>query len=340
MSGAAPDMDRPSGAGSSFSVSQESFASLQSIFSDPANRLQWRCPFVLPRWLDSWWSSFGNGRPSLLAVRREGAVTAVAALMISGDIARVIGDEEVCDHLDIVTAPGAADGALAALRSHLRAQGVGRLDLMRVRPDSTAAVELVPAARRLGLAVELTRRDAAMELALPASWEGYLMMLNGKQRHELRRKLRRLADGAAYRLRLAQGAEETADALRAFLRLFRLNRPDKALFMTPRMEQFFRRLACGLAADGRLRLFSLELEGEAAAVAFCFQHGLRMYLYNNAYDERFRSMSVGLLSKALSIRESIRAGLQEYDFLRGSESYKHHLGARPVPLYGCRIGLA
>jgi CelD/BcsL family acetyltransferase involved in cellulose biosynthesis len=332
-------MEAQPGRGLSFTVSPESFESLQALCADPAHRLRWECPFTLPRWMQAWWNCFGNGTLSLLAVRQGEAVVGVAPLMVTGATARLIGDGEVCDHLDIVAAPGATAGVLDALRRHLLPQGVRELDLMRVRPDSTAASELVPAARGLGLAVDFAPRDMLMELELPGSWEEYLLILKGKQRHELRRKFRRLEEAADFRLRLAETATEETDALAAFLRLFRMNRSDKAQFMTRSMERYFTELAAGLAAERKLRMFSLELDGTAAAVAFCFQLGQRMYLYNNAYDDRFRSLSPGLLNKALSIRESIGAGLGAYDFLRGDEGYKHHLGGRPVTLYSCRIGL-
>jgi CelD/BcsL family acetyltransferase involved in cellulose biosynthesis len=339
MNEAAPAMGAPAEGGHPLAVSRESFASLMPLGANPALRLRWRCPFVGPRWVEAWWRSFGSGEPILFALRRGEAVVGVAPLMVAGDTAQIIGDREVTDHLDIVTAPGATGAVLASLRRELRRMGIRALDLMRIRPDSTAAAELVPAARALGLAVDFAPQDAGMELALPGSWETYLQMLSGKQRHELRRKMRRLERTGAARLRLAQSAAEKDAAVASFLRLFRLNRPEKARFMTPQMERYFSALAAGLDADGALRMHSLEVDGETAAVAFCFQHAQMMYLYNNAYDERFSALSVGILSKALSIRESIRAGLRGYDFLRGDEAYKHHLGARPVALYSCRIDL-
>jgi CelD/BcsL family acetyltransferase involved in cellulose biosynthesis len=329
----------PAGA-DAFAVSRESFASLRAAFAGAAPSLGWRCPFALPCWIEAWWSCFGSGEPHLLAVRRGGALVGVAALMLAGDTARPIGDPEVCDHFDIAAAPGAAVGILEALRRDLLPRGVAALDLIRVRPDSIAAEELVPAARGRGLAFDFAPQEISMELDLPASWEAYLLMLAAKPRHELRRKLRRLADTATHRLRLALTPAETAAALETFFDLFHRNGKDKARFMTPSMERFFTALALGLDADGRLRLFSLEIEGETAAVAFCFEHAGRMLLYNNAYDERFRALSPGLLSKALSLRESIERGVRVFDFLRGSEGYKRHLGGQPLPLYSCRITLA
>jgi len=46
---------------------------------------------------------------------------------------------------------------------------------------------------------------------------------------------------------------------------------------------------------------------------------------------------VGLLSKAVSIREAIGRGCREFDFLRGDEEYKRHLGGVPRELVTLRL---
>ena len=65
-----------------------------------------------------------------------------------------------------------------------------------------------------------------------------------------------------------------------------------------------------------------------------------MYLYNNGYDKRFGSLSVGLLSNVLSLKESIQSGKKTYDFLKGAEVYKKRLGGQPIQLYRCLIDLS
>ena len=62
-----------------------------------------------------------------------------------------------------------------------------------------------------------------------------------------------------------------------------------------------------------------------------------IYLYNNGFDPRFRAVSVGLVSKILTIRASIEAGQSVYDFLSGTERYKYQLGGVEIPLLQCII---
>jgi CelD/BcsL family acetyltransferase involved in cellulose biosynthesis len=245
----------------------------------------------------------------------------------------------VCDHSDVITAPHMAEVFFQGLCDHLRRRGVEQLDFELLRPDSIVLREMAPPARRQGLAVEIEPKDASLELTLPDSWESYLRMLSGKQRHELRRKLRRIDQAKPHVLRTVSDRAPVAEAMEVFLKLFRSNRADKADFMREPMIAYFRTLSQSLAEENRLRLFFLELQGTPAAAAMCFhQHGT-IYLYNSAYDTEYQALSVGILCKALSIRESIRSGMKVYDFLRGAENYKRHLGGQPVTLYRCTINL-
>ena len=107
--------------------------------------------------------------------------------------------------------------------------------------------------------------------------------------------------------------------------------------MTARMESFFRSLAEVMAAVGLLRFGILELDTLPVAMVMGFDYNDTMYLYNSAYDPDYSYLSVGLLSKVLSIRESISRGMKKWDFLKGAEPYKYHIGGREIPLSGCRI---
>jgi CelD/BcsL family acetyltransferase involved in cellulose biosynthesis len=94
-----------------------------------------------------------------------------------------------------------------------------------------------------------------------------------------------------------------------------------------------------MAKVNLLKLFFLDLDGKPAAAVMCFDYNSTMYLYNNGYDERFSSLSVGLLSKVLTIKKSIKSERKKYDFLKGTEAYKHRLGGKPVNLYRCQVKL-
>jgi CelD/BcsL family acetyltransferase involved in cellulose biosynthesis len=150
--------------------------------------------------------------------------------------------------------------------------------------------------------------------------------LGKKERHELRRKLRRLETGRRVAFRFAEESER-ATVLDRFMALHRRSRGEKAEFMTGDTERFFREVADTLAARGWLRLGVLNVDGDDAAVLYGFAYEGTLALYNAAYDPNLAGLSVGIACAAYAIRAAIGEGLRSYDFLRGDEPYKYDLGA-------------
>jgi len=239
-----------------------------------------------------------------------------------------MGDRDVCDYLDFVVAPGREEEFFRTLLEHLRGVGIALLDFGPVRVDSSVMTHLVPVAKKLGYEVTAHPEEVSLEMPLPATWDAFLLTLSGKERHEIRRKLRRLAEAGPVRYRLVEGRNDVDREMETFLTLFAMNRTDKAVFMTGPM-----------ATEKMVRLFFLDIDGIAAATVMCFDYNATVYLYNNAYDDQFRGFSVGLLCKVFSIRDSIERQRRSYDFLKGGEAYKYRLGGTPVGLYRCRVAL-
>jgi len=178
-----------------YSITSEDFESLGSSWRRPQSHLKWDCPFVLPPWLEVWWQEFGSSADLYLcAVRQGDAVLGIAPLQVRDEEACFIGSADVCDFLDFVVSPGCEQDFFNALLEDLKQRGIRRLSLGPVRPDSETLRHLVGIAEGLGYEVSCTREDVSLEMDLLPTWEEYLGILNGKQRHEVRRKLRRIRE--------------------------------------------------------------------------------------------------------------------------------------------------
>ncbi|MBI4288654.1 MAG: GNAT family N-acetyltransferase [Chloroflexi bacterium] len=298
------------------------------LASSPARHI-----FFTPCWGRSWWQNLGAGELHLLSVRHGGAVVGIVPLVRQGDTLRLLGDKEVCDYLDIIAAVGAGDIVAGAL-IRFASNGGCSLDLHPLLPDSTASLNVVPLARELGCVTHTEPLDVSYGMPLPSSWDEYLESLHGKDRHELKRKLRRLERAGQVRFYASHSLSED---LEDFLRLFRISRASKDEFLTPRREAFFRQLYQATGERGWLRLYFMELDGRRVAAAFCFNFNGTLYLYNSGFEPAYQGLSVGLLCKVLSIQTAISEGERAYDFLRGAEDYKAHLGGKPTPVYRCTI---
>jgi CelD/BcsL family acetyltransferase involved in cellulose biosynthesis len=316
----------------------ESFDSLASYWAKPDNDLRWSSIFVLPTWLKVWWQAFGSGAELYLrTLRQKDRIIGFAPLMINKETAYLIGSGDVCDYLDFVITRGMESDFFGVLLDDLKAKGINHLDLRSLRPDSTVLTDLVITAQNREYEVLCQPEDVSLEVNLPATWEKYLGTLDKKQRHEVRRKLRRLWEASNVEYHCLEVGQEVEYYVETFLKLFSLSRDEKAHFMTPRMESFFRSLAKAMAEVGLLRFGIIELDAQPAAMTMGFDYDDSHYLYNSAYNPQFNYLSVGLLCKVLCLKESIEKGKKKWDFLKGNETYKYQLGGREVPLYSCQI---
>jgi CelD/BcsL family acetyltransferase involved in cellulose biosynthesis len=319
-------------------VTSESFDSLTSYWLESRYPSMWDCIFVLPSWLEVWWHEFGfEAELYLGAVRQGGTLIGIAPLLLRGAEASFIGSTDVCDYLDFIIVPGREIDFFNILLDDLTERGISRLDLRPLRPNSTVLSHLIDIARDRKYEVSCKVEDISLELDLPPTWEGYLRTLTQKQRHEVRRKLRRFWEAGDVNYRMIEDSKSASESIPIFLRLFRKSRQDKAIFLTTRMESFFTSLIKSMAQAGLLRLGILELNASPVAAVICFDCNNMVFLYNNGYDPQYSLLSVGLISKVLCIKDSIERGRGKFDFLKGAEEYKHRLGGKEVNLYGCQI---
>jgi len=311
---------------------------LDSQLEGLLNRQSERLTFLHPAWLRTWLAEFGANVEPLVLTCGDGNLVGLAPLMRADDRLTFIGDASICDFMDVLVDPANADAAYDDLWSQLSAEDWTEIDLWGLMASSPTRERVKAYAAQNGYTIEETPEAVSPRLDLPATWDDYLASLGKKDRHELRRKIRRLYEsGASVDFDVLSTQEEVVSAMDDFLALHTQSRQDKTDFMTPEMESFFRRMASALAADGLVKLFMLRINGKPAATVLCFDAGSHLYLYNSGYDPEFSGLSVGLVSKALVLQWAIENGMSGLDFLRGDEPYKYDLGAKDQQIYTLRL---
>lgn len=250
----------------------------------------------------------------------------VAALARDADGTLRFAGGELTDEQDVVAPAGRERDVATAVCRWIARETPRRVRLEFV-PEDVPTLEVVAGVLgESGYRIERSRLITSPRLALPGDFEAYIQGLGKKERHELRRKIRRLENATQAGFRWASDAERGA-TLDRFFALHRLSRGEKADFMSPDVERFFRDVADALAPLGRLRLGVLRAHDQDAAVLFAFAYRGTLALYNAAYDPALASLSIGIVGHAWAIREAIRERFDTYDLLRGDEPYKYDLGA-------------
>jgi len=278
--------------------------------------------FLTPEWI-AVARAHESTEPITLAAGDHG----VAALAREADGTLTFAGGQLTDEQDVVASPGHEAMVATSVARWVADQQPPRVRLEYV-PEGRPTLDAFDAVlSEAGYRVTRARQTVSPVLDLTGSYETYVQSLGKKERHELRRKVRRLETAGAATFRFAADAERPM-VLDRFFALHRLSRGEKAGFMTAEVERFFRDVADTLAPLDRLRLGVLTFDGADVAVLFGFAIGKVIALYNAAYDPGLASLSVGIISHAWAIREAIAGGYTTYDLLRGDEPYKYDLGAR------------
>jgi CelD/BcsL family acetyltransferase involved in cellulose biosynthesis len=313
------------------SGASEAIAACGPIWHQLLERRSWSSIFLTPEWQGIWWRRFGTGEPSLrlLTIGPENAPLGLAPMVLVDDTLSFLGDTDLFDYHDFIDV---APGFHAAFIERVADEPWKTMDLRSLPAFSPAMAELPDAYRALGYTVTIEEEDVVPGVDLPGDWEEFVAALRKKDRHELRRKMRRL-EGAG-EVRLIESTKETLEAdFGLFHELMAESREEKRDFMLPEREAFFREIVEWSFDAGFLRLLFLELNGERVATTMSFDYAGRRLLYNSGYRLEHGPLAVGLMLNALTIKDAIERGLTYFDFLRGPEPYKYHLGGQDITLH-------
>ncbi len=327
---------------------ESGFDALKTDWNDLLKRSRFDTVFLTWEWQNTWWRSLGRGDLWLLAWRDgEELIGIVPFFLETGDDGkrdfRIVGCIEVSDYVDLIIAQGHEDQVYAGLLDWLEsadAPAWDRLDLCNLPQDSLTHRLLPELAAGRGLNSVTFLEDVCPIIELPDSWEGYLQdRLSKKQRHEVRRKLRKLEQAAAIHWYVVGQEADLDREMDDFIELHRLSTTEKHSFMTPDMQAFFRQVTRVLHKAGWLHLAFLEIDGEKAAAMLSFAYGGRLLVYNSGYDpQKYSEFSPGIVLTSYTIQSAIERGYRIFDFLQGDEVYKYRFGASDTAVYRAQIG--
>ena len=301
-------------------------------------------PFLKHGYLDRWWQFRGGGEwpmdaeISMIAGYQghdqDAALIGIAPFFLVKDrdetVLHFLGGVEISDYLDFICTPGQMAFFLEGLFSGFISQSmpqVSGLVLDNLPEDSPAIRYLEGPLAPAGCNIVVEKSYHTPVIWLADSWDAYLAGIDKKQRHEIRRKLRRAGelDGGVQWSILTDPAR-LDQASQDFLNMMALD-PEKSRFLTPAMRKQMTAIIQWAFHAGLLQLAFLTIHGENAAAYLCFDYGNRIWVYNSAIDQRFREHSPGWVLLAYLIRHAIETGKASFDFMRGDEDYKYRFGA-------------
>ncbi|MBI5619780.1 GNAT family N-acetyltransferase [Candidatus Gottesmanbacteria bacterium] len=276
-------------------------------------------PFFTYQWHELWYEVLGKDwQPYVLVVDD----VIIAPFARKDDEVIFSGGEEISDYQDLIGPDEKKIDVWKQLLEFLKRDGVTSIRLRNV-PQSSPTV---PFFQQLPNAT-VTQEDTTPLMHLPSSWEAYVESLPYKNRHELRRKIRKF-EREHTNVQIIESSNPPQDS-NTLLLLMRKDKK-KTAFLTPEMTLFFQKLA--EVFKDSISLLVLTMENEPAAATLSFIHNEASLLYNSGFDKTC-CPNAGWYLKAMSIKKAIEKSLKQYNFLQGSEPYKYDLGGGDFFVY-------
>jgi CelD/BcsL family acetyltransferase involved in cellulose biosynthesis len=294
-------------------------------------------PFSRHEYLSQWWQTRGGGEwtsPELILVSaiENDQLIGIAPLFIAEHDGQralmLVGSIEISDYLDLIVREQDLPRFLSGLLDFLSSQNDAwsTIDWYNLPDSSPTLAALKTEAEGRGWSHHEEVYHPTPRIPLSGSFDDYLARLDKKQRHEIRRKMRRAAESEKdVRFTIVDGTEDIRVEIDAFFDLM-AQEPGKAEFLHAAMREQMTATIQNAHKHGYLWLAFLEVGGVKTAASLNFDYGNKLWGYNSGVSSEHRELSPGWVLLAHTIRWCCENGRYEFDFMRGDEEYKYRFG--------------
>lgn len=307
-------------------------------------------PFLRYEYQQLWWQHRGGGewkdaRLLLVTARENGRLAGIAPLFLAeyeGKPALLLnGSIEISDYLDLIVRKDDHAAFLSGLLDFLAsniADSWSSLDWYNLPDDSpTLSALKAEGEKRSWAHLEEVYRPTP-RIALNGDFEEYLSRVEKKQRHEIRRKMRRAAESELnVRFVLVDSSTDIEPELNAFFDLM-VQDPNKANFLHPAMRAQMTEVLRAAHAHGYLWLAFLEIDSVKTAASLNFDYNGKLWGYNSGVSRANMELSPGWVLLSHTIQWCCENQRWEFDFMRGDEDYKYRFGGVNRFVMRARLG--
>lgn len=294
--------------------------------------------FLTWEWQSTWWSAYQPGDLFLLTVRDDSnALVAIAPWFIATDTdgirtLRTIGCVDVTDYLGIIVLPDTEAEATQLLTDYIATSAaVDRVDWCNIPEASPLLTMFQDALSGHGAEVTVETQDVCPVIELPETFADYVQGLSKKDRHELKRKRRKIDGiGDALQWYIVDDSYDLAAEMDIFLGLMRTASTDKIEFLSNEANlAFFNAIVPQLYAKGWAQMSILKIDDTPAAAYLNFVYRDEVLVYNSGLDASVaEGLSTGIVLLSYLVEDAIAKEYRRFDFLRGDEEYKYRLGGK------------
>ena len=292
--------------------------------------------FLTWEWLSAWTESYWdpNNELFVLTVSSGGELVGVAPWCIRARAAGLAtirqveflgGTDIASEYLDVFAKRGKEREVAGRIYDFLFGEARGRWDtlaLTSISADSLFLLHLLGRIEQDGKHVDIEPGVFCPNVSLPQTRAAFFGSLSANRREQFRRHLRILHRSGLVEHSMVTTREGvppgTLDIVCSLDEL-------KSASGRVRFRSFLDRFMARIEGRNWVQIDLLAVDAKPVAAFFQFRYGGTLSLYVVATDKTtYRGASVGNVLLGLCLEKAVAEGIAEYDFLRGSESYKFH----------------
>jgi CelD/BcsL family acetyltransferase involved in cellulose biosynthesis len=294
-------------------------------------------PFLRHEYQRGWWEHRGGGEWQnaqlvLVSAREDGRLIGIAPLFVAEYEGKssllLVGSIEISDYLDLIVRMDDHSRFITGLLDFLAStipDNWSTVDWYNLPDSSPTLATLKAEAESRGWAHLEEMYRPTPRIALNGSFDEYLSRVEKKQRHEIRRKMRRAIESErGVRWFISDMADPEAE-IDSFLKLMEQDQ-GKASFLREPMRAQMRDVIRTAHENGWLWLAFLEADGQRIAAALNFDYENKLWGYNAGVNRDFMDLSPGWVLLGHVLEWCCQNGRYEFDFMRGDEDYKYRFG--------------
>ena len=333
-----------------FTALQQDWNTLQKGSADKSIFLTWD-------WMHTWWDAYkeklNDPRLHIVTFYRQDKLAAILPLFSHkkkesfGPLRclQFLGTEfESSDYLDII---GAADVDndewVQALKTQTFQQLLASADMLIVsNAFAEARIASLFATILANRPAESRRTSVCPYLPLPESEEILFKQLSKNMKSTLRRTRNKINKDPDFSIGLVERSGDIPEAIEGLFRLHAMRFDDKnqaTKFVAGQRGDFHKRIAARWLEQERLRFYTVTHRQKAIGFLYCYYYNHKILYMQAGFHPEYGKYGLGNQLMLRAMNDGMNSGADEFDFMRGNESYKYKWTSLFRELYTTRYAL-
>jgi CelD/BcsL family acetyltransferase involved in cellulose biosynthesis len=295
------------------------------------------CIFLSWEWIVTWCEVYGDRYELIIlfAYDRQGELAAAAPLKIRQKRSWLYGQLSVLEfigwgervtpeYLDVIVRGGNEKEILPLLFDYLLANyTINAIELKPFNPESGNLEIIASHLRKVGGNVMKFRHSECPMVSLPSSWSVFMAAKSKNFRKKMKEFERVLKRDTAFSFQVLRRKDDLELFWRQFSALHQRRwGQDSKAFQSKSYLRFHKTVMERFFEEDWLRLLIVYDGSRPVAAIYCFFYNKTYFYYQSGRDTQYEKYRVGLVLINQAIQQAISEGVEVFDFLTGSETYK------------------